>query len=89
MAGGLYARPSKRASGRNVRLCAGLDRRKDRLMASQPPPDTDFPDNAPQEMPPGNAPDEAPQQEPPGFDPPSPDYDQPDTAPNELPPPPD
>lgn len=57
-------------------------------MATQPQPDTDNPDSAPDEVRPGS-PSEAPQQEPPGFDPPSPDYDQPDTGPNELPPPPD
>ncbi len=57
-------------------------------MASQPSPDTDFPDSAPDEIVPGS-PAEAPQQEPPGFDAPSPDFDQPDTGPIETPPPPD
>lgn len=55
-------------------------------MASQPPPDTDFP-AAPAELPEHNSPEEAPQQEEaPGFDPPSPDFDQPDTGPIEMPP---
>lgn len=58
-------------------------------MASQSPPDTDYPGGTPQEMPPDSPPAEAPQQEPPGFDQPAPDYDQPDTGPIETPPPPD
>ncbi len=57
-------------------------------MASQPPPDTDFP-AAPPEVPADSPPAEAPQDEPPGFDPLSPDFDQPDTGPIETPPPPD
>ena len=89
MAGGLYARKCKRASGWNGRVRRGLDGGKDSPMASQPPPDTDFP-GAPPELPPDSPPQESPQQEPaPGFDPPSPDYDQPDTGPIETPAPPD